>query len=202
MLKKKISDLTKEVENASKEDSKLTEKEKRQLITKVKKISNQVQKRINIFDEWTERGALYLMVPMGIVFAFWGILFLVQDNREYILLNSYRANCLAIVGMGLGLLLLGISYFITSRSFIEKTDSFIMLAAVIAFIISFVGIGNMWINAEFWISVIIYSAVICLIQFIKIGAIALHKAVINSKDRLTIIIAVIGSIIAMVALFK
>ncbi|GEO69095.1 hypothetical protein [Levilactobacillus acidifarinae] len=120
MLKKKISDLTKEVENASKEDSKLTEKEKRQLITKARKTSNQVQKKINIFDEWTERGALYLMVPMGAVFAFWGILFLVQDNRNYILLNSYRANCLGLIGTGGGLLLLGISYFITSRSSIEK----------------------------------------------------------------------------------
>ncbi|GEO69096.1 hypothetical protein [Levilactobacillus acidifarinae] len=77
-----------------------------------------------------------------------------------------------------------------------------MIAAVIAFSVSFLGIGNMWVNAEFWISVIIYSAVICLIQFIKIGVTALHKAVIDSKDRLTIIIAVIGSIIAMVALFK
>ena len=77
-----------------------------------------------------------------------------------------------------------------------------MTLSVVVIVSSFLGVSEMTLNPELWISIIIYATMICLIQFVKVGITALHKSVVDSKDRLTIIVGVMGSLIALIALFK
>ncbi|MFC6202343.1 hypothetical protein ACFP1L_10715 [Lactiplantibacillus nangangensis] len=205
MRKKDIKEMNSRLKAAMKENSQLTNSEKQDLLEEAESMlgkTKRTQKSIDIISMVSEKMMLYLTVPVGVVFSFWGGLFLFQNNKSVILLNDNKASYLGILGMGIGVFLLGISYFLDLNSLIRATDAFITFTSIVAFAISFVGISFMWLSPTLWISLIIYSIVICLIQFIKAGIAALHKSVKDPKDRLTIIVAIIGSLIALIALFK